>query len=80
MTPTTAFPKCRATRRFVVALLCLVAAATWIAFHPVTVNAISGCVQDCEYYCASAGGWCGGVLQWFTFEGGEEVCEWWCGA
>ena len=82
VTPRTTLSRRRAITRLVVAFLYLVAAATWTAFHPVTVNAFSSCVHDCEYYCGDVGRSCGGIWHWFSFENGgeEERCEWWCGA
>lgn len=64
-------PKRRTARKLLLASLCLVAAATWTAFRPATVQA-SDCSDVCEYACASIGSWCGGI--WHS----ESGCDWWC--
>lgn len=63
--------KRRTARKLLLASLCLVAATTWTAFRPATVQA-SDCSNDCEYACASIGSWCAGI--WHT----ESGCDWWC--
>lgn len=59
-------------RKFLMALLCLVAAATFTLSRPATVQAYD-CSDLCEYVCDSVGSSCGWI--WYSESGCDFGCD-----